>query len=440
MSEAAPESFQNSFVKCTLHKKPGSRIELEVFVSKELSSSSHDRATKSIAKSVSIPGFRKGKAPDSFVTDRFPKEIQKQWQDILVHEALQQCLKIVPQQPLNKDEVSFQVHSLSSDGTSVSFAYEVYPVIPEVDPKLYKAIEVKRPTVDKDTVAETIRQALFFYASWDNAPADKCIEEGDFVMLDIDIMETTPPSSLFKNTRFEVVDKSMAKWMKDALLGKKAGDVVETVSVPEQETDPLEKELKPQKVQITVKAIEIPSLPELSADLLKALGASSEEDLKSKVEALLHKQADEHVLEKQREHVREFLLASYPFDVPASLINNEMRFRVNQLNNNEDFLQHWRSLTQEDQKKTIQMVRSQSEKAVKLFHLCNKIAKDHNLSASPYQIPKPPESAIEMLVNPNAMHHHDQPPELQRAEIMSKLILEKAEDYIIAQSKANVVG
>lgn len=440
MIDTANDILENPLVKCTIHKKPACQIELETLVSKELSSQTHDRAVKTLSKGVNIPGFRKGKAPESIILERFPQELKKYWQEFVVQVALQESLKLTSLEPLDKEKISFKVVDLSTKGTILSFFFEVAPTIPAIDPKQYKAIEVKRPAVNEETVKETIRQSLFFYATWDKAPEDTEIKEGDFVLLDVDLTEVTPPSSLFRNTRFEIVDKSMAQWMKQLLIGKKAGDVVEGISVPDEDADPLEKELKPQKVQITIKAIEVPTLPELTSDLLKTLGANSEEDLKAKVEKLLNDQADQHVKEKQRDHVREFLLQQYPFDLPASLVNKEMQFRVNQLNRTEEFLKHWRSLSQEDQQKTIQIIQSQSEKAVKLFHLCNKIAQDHNLTTSPYSIPKPVETQIEALINPNQMLNYHGQPELQRAEILSKLILERAEDYIIAHSTTNVVA
>lgn len=440
MSDPVNDVLENSQLKCTIHRKPSCQIELETFVSKELSSLSHEKAVRSLAKGVNIPGFRKGKAPESIILQRFPQELKKYWQESLVHVALQEALSLTGLSPLDKEKISFKVTDLSTNGSTLSFFFEIAPVIPNVDPSKYKAIEVKRPIVNEETVKETIRQSLFFYATWDKAPENTEIKEGDFVLLDVDLTEVSPPSSLFKNTRFEIADKSMAQWMKQLLIGKKAGDVVDGISVPDEDADPLEKELKPQKVQITIRELEIPTLPELSPELLKTLGADSEEDLKVKVETLLNEQADRHVKEKQRDHVREFLLTEYPFELPASLVNKEMQFRVNQLNRTEEFLKHWRSLSQEDQQKTIGIIQSQSEKAVKLFHLCNKVASDHNLTVSPYSIPKPSETQLEALINPNQMLNYHGQPELQRAEILSKLILEQAEDYIIAHSTSNVVA
>jgi trigger factor len=438
MENPSSQTLSKSQVTCVVNKKPGCQIEFEVTVSKELINPAKAKAIKLVGKGLSIPGFRKGKVPEAFVLQRFPKEVQEKWQEYVVHVALQECYKQTGIVPLNKDKVGFKMKSFSAEEAAFSFFFEVYPEIPHVDASTFKLQEIKRPVVDEAKVAETIRQTLFFYATWQKVE-NKPVQEGDFLMLDLELMETNPPSTLFKNTRFEVTDNSMAKWMKDLLIGRNVGDVVEGVSVPDESADPIEKEtLKPQKVRITIKDMELPTLPEMTPELFKNLGVESGEDLQKKVELLLNKQADDHVKEQQRSQVQQFLLTQYPFDLPSTLINNEVHFRVSQLNKSEEFLQHWRSLDPEGQKKMIEVIKSQSEKAVKLFHLSNQLLREKHLSPSAYSLPKPAETQLEALINPGQMDYHEQP-ELRRAEAISKLILEQAEDYIIAQATGNVV-
>lgn len=434
MGNQPSETMKNPQVTCIVNKKPGCQIEFEVSVSKELLDAAHTKAIKILGKNLSIPGFRKGKVPESFILQRFSKELQNQWQECAVNASLQEAFKQSEYKPLNKDDVGYKVNSFTPEEASFVFFFEVAPTIPQVDASKFKMTEVKRPVVDESKVKETIRQTLFFYANW-KPVENKTIAEGDFVMLDVDLMETATPSSLFSNTRFEVTDASMAKWMKDLLIGSKVGDVLEGVSIPDESADALEKEtLKPQKVRITVKAMELPELPEMTPELFKNLGVESEDDLKKKVEEMLNKQADDHVREEKRAQVREFLLNEHPFDLPVTLINNEVQFRVTQLNRSDEFLQHWRTLDEEGQKKMIELIKAQSEKAVKLFHLSNQLLQDKKLSPSALSLPKAAETQLEALVNLNQdQDYHDQP-ELRRAEAISKLILEQAEDYVIAQA------
>jgi trigger factor len=285
----------------------------------------------------------------------------------------------------------------------LTLSLETEPKIPRVDPKQLQLKPVKRPEVNEDKINETIRQIQLFFANWQHVH-DRPVQEGDFVLLDVDVIEEHPSTPLFSHTRFEVTEKSMAKWMRELVLGKNAGDSVEGTSVPDEDASKEDKEqLKPKKVRVTIKSIDTAALPELTNEFVQKLGASSIEDMRTKVTNLLHNQADAHVLEAQREQVNEFLLNQYPFDLPATLIEKETQFRFRQLLQDKDFTPYWEKLNAEDRKKTIQMVYQQSEKAVRMFYLCRQIVSDANIRVSATDIPPPASSPLELLINPQKM-------------------------------------
>jgi trigger factor len=440
MENSLPQNFKNSLITCVVHKKPACQIEFDVTASQELIASTRSQAVKYFSKGVSIPGFRKGKVPEAMILQRFSKECLEKQEELVLQKALNESLSLTGIKPLNAENISFKKLSFSETSATFSFFFEVAPIVPQIDPAEFQLGAIERPVVNAEKVQETIRQTLFFYATWEKVE-NKPVEEGDFVLLDMDVIQVEPSFSLFKSTRFEVADPYMAQWLKTLILGKNPGDVLEGVSIPDETEDPLEKEtFKPQKVQVKILAIEKPTLPEMTPELFKNLGVESEEDFKAKVEILLQQQAEQHVKEKQRTQVRDFLLEKYPFDLPASLLKNELVFRITQLNQSSEFLDYWRTLTPEEQKKLRDIIQKQSEHAVKLFHLSDKLLRDHRLSPSPDALPKSAETALEALINPNAVQNYHQSPDIRNAEVLSKLILEQAEDYIIAQATGNVVG
>src|SRR5581483_2286284 len=356
----------------------------------------------------------------------------KEWQQEIANESFQECLKLAKIQVLHRDaKISFKMKSHSSSGALLNLSFESEPKVPHVDPKQMQMKTIKRPEVNDDKINETIRQVQLFFANWQSV-TDRPIQEGDFVLLDVDVIEETPSTPLFSSTRFEVTEKSMAKWMRDLVLNKNAGDTVEGISVPDEDASEEDKEsLKPKKVRITIKSIDTATLPDLNDDFVQKLGVSTVEEMKKNITDLLNKQADAHVLEAQREQASEFLLTHYPFDLPATLIEKETQFRFRQLLQDNDFQKYWSSLSGEDRNKTIQTVYQQSEKAVKMFYLCRQIVADANIRITSADIPAPATSALEMLLNPQNMFHHQKNPETEHAEAYSRLVLEKAEDFII---------
>jgi trigger factor len=426
------QNLQNEQVRFTIHHKPACIVEFDVEAFEPLVKEAHKKAARAISKEVAMPGFRKGKAPEEMIVKNYPKEVDKEWQQQIANLCMSECMKLAKVALLHRDaKMTFQIKSHSPNGALLILAMETEPQVPKVDPKQFQAKEVKRPEVNEDKIAETIRQTQLFFANWEHVH-DRPIQEGDFVLLDVDVIEEHPPQPLFSHTRFEVTEKSMAKWMRELVMGKKNGDSIEGISVPDEDASKEDKEeLKPKKVRVTIKSIETATLPPFNDEFAQKLGASSMDDMKTKVTDLLSKQADAHVQEAKREQVNEFLLTQYPFDLPATLIEKETKFRFQQLFADNDFQQYWESMNADERKKTIQTIHQQSEKAVKMFYLCRQIVSDANIRITASDIPPPADSALELLINPQKMFHHQRNPEIEHAEAFSRLVLEKAEDYII---------
>jgi trigger factor len=434
MEQSAEEiqTFQNENIRFTIHSKPACIAELDVEAFEPLVKMAQKKAARSVSKEVTLPGFRKGKAPEEMILKNFAKEVDKEWQQEIANACFQECTKLAKIPILHRDaKITYKMKSHSSSGALLMLSVETEPTVPHVDPKQFHINSVKRPEVSEEKVEETIRQVQLFFANWQHIH-DRPVQEGDFVLLDVDVIEEIPPTPLFSGTRFEVTEKSMAKWMHDLVIGKGIGDSVEGISVPDEDASKEDKEeLKPKKVRITIKSIDIATIPILDDGFIQKLGASSLEDMKTKVTHLLNTQADAHVQEAHREQASEFLLNHYPFDLPATLIEREAQFRFRQLLQDNDFQKYWENLNPEDRKKTIQTVYQQSEKAVRMYYLCRQIVTDASIRISADDIPPAASSALELLINPQKIFHHQRNPEIEHAEAFSRLVLEKAGDFII---------
>ena len=264
---------------------------------------------------------------------------------------------------------------------------------------------------------------------------DRPVKEGDFVLLDVDVIEEEPAARLFANTRFEVTPKSMAEWMRKLVIGMNSAEQKEGVSVPDEDAKAEDKaQLKPKKVRITFKAIENATVPPIDEEFAKKLGVDTLEDLRKSLLQHLNKQADAHVQEKLREQLNEILLNQFPFDLPSSLIEKETQFRMKQLLEDTHFQKEWQAMKDEERKKMVESVYTQSEKAVRLFYLCRKVIADAKLTITAADMPKAPTNALEALMTPQPNFHAHEHSEVRQAETYSRLVLEKAEDYLISHA------
>jgi trigger factor len=413
------QEFKNSLVSFTFQSKPKCILECSISATKELIEKAKEKATKSIAKQVSLPGFRKGKAPESQILQRFPKEVESETKNTAMRLATLESINLgsLPaldkarlEDPSKDPDMKFQMESFSNDEMKFRSSFEIAPSVPAVDPSLFNLKQVTRQPVGEEQIAERIRQALFFTATW-NPVTDRPVQENDFVLLDVKIKEDD--SLLFQDTRFEVTDKSMAKWMKEAIIGKNTGDVIEATSVADEDLPAEEKEVfQPKEVTITIKLTETPTLPELTESFLKSLGVQSEEELRSQIEKMLTQEADMQEKEALSDQVLDFLVTTYPFDLPESLVVQEARFRFQELSKDPKFMQEWDSSSDEDKKKLANLVTTQSTKAMQIFYLCRRLIQDKNIPLAPKE---------GKTDNPAVGH-------------FSQLAIEKASEYIVANA------
>jgi len=429
------EEFKNDQVEMTVHRKPNCVVEYAVHALRPICVEAQKQAARSVGKEVVIPGFRKGKAPAELVAKRYPQDLDKRWQEGIANLSFQQCAQLANIPMISQDsQITFKMEKHSRDSATLVLSFETVPNIPAVDPAKCVLTEVKGPEVNEEKVKETIRQTQMFFAKWETIEG-RPVKEGDYLILDIDVTEEEPPQTLFSNTRFEVADKSMSQWMKKLLIGKKVGDVLDAVSEPDPDLSDEEKaEFPPKKVRVTIKSMEETKLPELNDEFTKQIGADSVDQLHKRVGELLNKKATESIREEQREQVTTFLLSHY-FEIPNSVIEKETQFRLQQMIKDPQFKTKWDNSNNTEKQGLFDNVKTQAEKAVRIFYLCRKIAADQSITVEPGDLNQEPGDMVEALLFPKGEQHDPRQPDVKQAEAYSRTLLEKTEDWVIAHAR-----
>ena len=169
--ENQPEAhqFSNDAVSVTIHHKPNCRVEYEVDARPSLVRQAHQKAVRMLAKEISLPGFRKGKAPEELIVKKFPNDLDKAWQEAIAELAYRECANLARVTLLNKDtRITFKMSSHSlQDGAKLFLTFETQPQLPNIDPKVIQLKDVVRPEVNDEKVEETIKQVQLFFAEWE---------------------------------------------------------------------------------------------------------------------------------------------------------------------------------------------------------------------------------------------------------------------------------
>jgi len=423
-------------VEFTQVLEPHCVLKLDVKASHDLSLKAHKEAIKEVNKAKAISGFRKGKSPDALVLKNFPQEIDQVWKEKLAQIVTNECLKTAPS-PLTKEtRIRYDVtHPSLIESSTLTLRYEIEPQLPEIDLSDFQFETIEKPVVDQSKIDETIRQTQYFFANWQSI-SDRAVEQDDCVVLDVDVVNEGQRQKLFSQTRFEVNSKHMAKWMLDAVIGLNVGDEKEAKSVADEDATPEEKALfQPKDVVLKVVSVQKAELPFLDHEFAKKVGAESVEDLREKVSKILSKQSDDHVLSKEREQLTQFILNKYPYDLPHSQVEREVRFRLKQLFDDPHFAPYWQSLNEKERQNSVQALEEQSKKAIRMFYLARKVMADKKLKITPEDLSKAPLEPLEVLIQPNAGAQGPQGVDMNHAESYSRLVLEKAQDALLQDAR-----
>lgn len=435
--------YQDEHLSVKATWKPGSQVSFEIHVTPLAAAAAYARALKAINKEVSFPGFRKGKAPDSVVVAKYPKQLQEEWLQTVLKTAFNDALKLANLQPFNTNSIRCsEVKELSREnGATFTIHFEASPVVPRIDLHNTHLHKVSRLPVTQRDVDQVIRNIQLYNASWTDV-TDRPLQEGDFVDLDIESLEE-PYNTICTDTRFEATKGVMADWMYKLLMGLKTNESAEGVSEKEDdshnhhhdddEDESGPAEFRPTHCRLTVKSIKQPDVPALDDAFAQKVGAKSLNELKEKISSDLNRRADDRVRNQMHRMLDAELLNHYRFDPPQSLVEAEIEHRAAIHRN---WLEKQNAPAEDievEMQKLEQKLPEVVHNGLRLLFLLLGFAKEHSLAVSQEEIISEMTSQMAQgMQMPSGSEFND-----FRARINQTLLLRKARDYIIEHVEAD---
>ena len=336
---------------------------------------------------ISIPGFRKGKAPRKMIEQMYGKGIfLEDAANALIPEhyskALEECdLEIVSQPEIDVTQ--------AEPGKAFIFTAEV-AVKPEVTLGEYKGVEVPKSeteVTDEDIDAEIKKEQE--KNSRTVTVEDRGAENGDITTIDFEGFVDGVAFEGGKGTDYPLTlgSGSFIPGFEDQLVGAKAGDHVEVnVTFPE-EYQAAELAGKAAVFQCDVKKVETKELPELDDDFAQDVSefdtlAEYREDVKKN---LTEKKEKEARAAKENTAVDK-AIENAEMEIPDAMLNTQVRQMMN------DFASRMQSqgLTMEQYfqftgmtaEKMMEEMRPQAEKSIKTRLVLEAIVKAENIEVS----------------------------------------------------------
>lgn len=309
-----------------VEKMEKNMAKLTIEVSAEDLEAAMQKAYQKAKGKISIPGFRKGKAPRKMIEQMYGKGIfLEDAANALIPEhynkALAECdLEIVSQPQIDVTQ--------AEPGKPFIFTAEV-AVKPEVTLGEYKGVEIAKAEIavtDEEVEAELKKEQE--KNSRTITVEERGAENGDVVTIDFEGFVNDIPFDGGKGTEYPLTlgSHTFIPGFEEQLVGAKVGDHVEVnVTFPDEYQAP-DLAGKAAVFKCDVKKIEAKELPELDDDFAQDVSefdtlAEYKEDLKKKLTE--KKEAD--ALRAKEDAVVDKIIENAEMDIPEPMVQSQVR-------------------------------------------------------------------------------------------------------------------
>jgi trigger factor len=329
-------------MKVTLEKLPASQIGFDIQVEGAKSQAIYDRIVKDLTRTIQVPGFRKGKAPNQLVlrqvgSQRLKVNVLEELLEKTLNEALAEN-KEVKDKALGGFQLITAIESLVqifNPGQEISFKAAI-DVEPEVNLPKYQGFSIKAEEIKPDLTEVDRNLHEFQVRKSTLVPVeDRAIELNDVATVDLKVIDRetgeTLPDAGEDDFQLDVDEKAFIPEVVQALVGAQIDDVVEVESVFPQDYYPEEYVGKEIRYVITVKSIKGRELPPLDDEFAKSI---SDKETIAELRELLENRVIEDAESKTKTNketaVLDALTAELEVDLPATLVQQELDFLVRQ--------------------------------------------------------------------------------------------------------------
>ena len=317
-------SEENKMTLKSSNKVETNRYELVIEIDAETFMAAVDKVYKREAKKITLPGFRKGKAPRRLIEREYGEgvfyedAIKDLYPEAVVDAAEEAGLALV------RDAIDLDVEKADKEGLVLKV---VVTVEPETAIKDYKGIEFTPESLevtdeDIDKEIESIRNRNSRLVTVE----DRAAENGDTAVIDFKGLLDGEPFDGGADENYNLVlgSGTFIPGFEDQVAGHNAGDEFTIdVTFPE---DYQSEDLKGKAVQFEIKLHEIKTreLPEFNEEFVKDVSEfDTVDEYKADLRTKLEEKRKEEAEGKKENEIAEKLISLLEAEVPEAMITNQ---------------------------------------------------------------------------------------------------------------------
>ena len=330
-------------MKVTQEKLPASQLGLEIEITPEMSKQAYEKTVREFARTVNIPGFRKGKVPRQVLIQRLGSARIKM-------AVLEDLIDTGVRQAVDQEKIdaigNFQLRSSFDElterfepGKALTFsaAVDVPPdvAIQDYNGLNFRAEEIAYDASKVDDVLEDYRNRVATLVPVE----DRTVQMGDIAIVDFSGTYTPSegeesteiPGGSAQDFQLEMKEGQFIEGFVEGVVGMGVGESKE-LNLTFPESYPQEDLAgKPAVFSITLKEVKEKELPDLDDDFAQEVSEfETLQELRETLEKRFQDEAEQKTKDNKNAAIFEELLKHIEVELPESMIKREVEFLVTQ--------------------------------------------------------------------------------------------------------------
>ncbi len=340
-----------------------------------------DSKIKKLLPTVSLPGFRKGKAPVNIVRKKYENSVLSEAVESLVQIKTKDLLEKKNLKPFTKPKIDLKKYE-KNEPIEVEIKIDLEP---EINLKDFKTIEVNKYEIelDKKLVEKNYKDFINSQKKYSKIKNNREIKKTDKVLINLFAKDENIPEYLKSQKNLPIVIDSEYQVLPEIgskLLEKKIkkGEKV-SLLLDASKAQKLEKE---NMISFEIEIIEIEESVPFTVDkeFLKKNSLKDEQELKDNLEKNFKMQFENGLKQIEKKELMDTLDKNHKFDLPQGILDQEFKdiwHRLEHAKKDGTLDEDDKKLNNEELKQRYEDI---SKRRVKLAILLQYIAKEHNIS------------------------------------------------------------
>jgi len=317
-------------VRVTVDRIPGSTVELDIYADDVEFSEAYEKALRRVSRDVTIPGFRKGKAPRHIIEkmvghDAIVEEAGRDMMDDLYRQAIEQENLVPVGDP--------RVGILQAEPLAFTVTIEVFPTVTLGDYANVR-VEPREVELEDSDVQEVLDQLQRQHSEWVSVAEPRAPRDDDKIVIDLGVFDGDEPfQEPAEDAEFILGESSLFEALVESIKMMQPGSTAELTLAFDDDDMSVNPALRGKSLRyvITLKDVQARVRPELGDDLAAKVGQFDSFDaLREQIEKdLLRNKAMEARSEIGTEVINAMSDVA-EIDVPGSMVEKELEDEITQ--------------------------------------------------------------------------------------------------------------